>query len=70
MLRRQRRLRRQLNRRRQKRLHPVPALRQAAESCRSWEQEPRSCCHMHSTRVQRQKRLMLVWSSSIDTPEI
>jgi hypothetical protein len=70
LLRRQQHWRRQLNQRRRKRPNPELARRQAEESSRSWEQEPRSCCRRHSVQVQRQKRLKQVWSSSIDTPEI
>jgi hypothetical protein len=62
MLHRQRRWRRRLNLQRRSRQN----LRRRA----AWEQEPRSCCRRHPTPVQRQKRLMQVWSSSIDTPEI
>src|SRR5579859_208394 len=64
MLHRQQRWRRRLNP--QRRTRPNP--RRAAACFRSWEQEPRSCCRRHSAPVQRQKRLLLVWSSSIDTP--
>jgi hypothetical protein len=69
MLRRQRRWQQRLNQQRRKQQNPQER-RQAAESCRSWAQEPRFCCRKHSALVQRQKHLELVWSSSIDTPEI
>src|ERR1019366_10073347 len=58
------------NQQRRTQQHPLQERRQAAEWCRSWAREPRSCCHRHSAPVQRQKRLKQVWSSSIDTPEI
>src|SRR3984957_3184660 len=58
------------NRRRKRRQRRQPARRPEEESCQQPEQEPRSCCRRHSARMQRQKRLKQVWSSSIDTPEI
>jgi hypothetical protein len=68
MLRRKQRWQRQLNQ--QRRTGPEVSRRQAEERLQSREQEPRSCCRRHSEQVQRQRRLELVWSSSIDTPEI
>ena len=59
----------QLNQRRRMRQRPQPA-RRPEESYQRPGREPRSCCRRHSVRMQRQKRLKQVWSSSIDTPEI
>ena len=59
----------QRHRWRQRRRNP-PALRPEEESYQQPGREPRSCCRRHSARMQRQKRLKQVWSSSIDTPEI
>src|SRR3984957_15335333 len=58
------------NRQRKRRRRRQPARRPEEESYQQPEQEPRSCCRKHSARMQRQKRLKQVWSSSIDTPEI
>src|ERR1700712_1013559 len=66
--RRQRRRRRGLNQQRRKQTNQQR--QPPAESYRSWEQEPRSCCRRRLTPMQRQKRLKQVWSSSIDTPKI
>jgi hypothetical protein len=70
MLHRQRSWRQQPNQRRQRQPNPQQAQWPEEESCQQPGQEPRSCCRRHSARMQRQRRLKQVWSSSINTPEI